>query len=267
MSKKRTLTSQSSAHGIRLKKEYGQHFLRDVSVVMDMIEAVKINDQTSIFEIGPGDGFLTNMILQTPASTLWAFEIDEQWVDYLRSTFSDPRLTIYHQNFLDVDFDLFEEKKPWTVLANLPYQVTFPILHRFQQHRELLTEGVVMVQEEVAQKIVKAKGRGYGFISLFFQWYFEWKLLTKIPPSAFQPPPKVDSRLLYFKPKQQLPRIPEEHAFWEFIRSCFAQPRRTLRNNLKNTDYESSRLSEDMLNLRAQQMDMDTFLMIWNELR
>ena len=86
-----------------------------------------------------------------------------------------------------------------------------------------------MIQEEVAQKIVKTSGRGYGFPSLFFQHYFEWKLLEKVPPGAFFPPPKVYSRLLYFKPKKMLQQIPDEAEFWEFIKHCFAQPRRTLK--------------------------------------
>ena len=123
------------------------------------------------------------------------------------------------------------------ILSNLPYQITFPILHLLQKNRDLLKEGVMMIQEEVAQKIVKTSGRGYGFPSLFFQHYFEWKLLQKVPPGAFLPPPKVYSRLLYFKPKKDVIQIPDEPKFWEFIKRCFAQPRRTLRNNLASTHY------------------------------
>ena len=90
------------------------------------------------------------------------------------------------------------------MLANLPYQVTFPILHNFQKNRHLLKEGVIMIQEEVAEKILKTSGRGYGYPSLFFQRYFTWKKLDKVPPTAFFPPPKVDSRLLYFKPRMEI---------------------------------------------------------------
>ena len=256
------------SEGIRLKKKFGQHFLRDHTVVENMIAAVDIDDKTSVFEIGCGDGFLTNVILQTKIARLFVFEIDPEWASLVKNKFKcDKRLTMFETNFLDIEPSLLDEHKPWTILANLPYQVTFPILHKFQQMRHLLNEGVVMMQEEVAQKIVKTRGRGYGFPSLFFQHYFNWKQLDKIPPTAFLPPPKVFSRLLYFKVRTDAPVIPDEKAFWSFIKVCFKQPRRTLRNNFAQSHYESNKLSDELLALRAQQMDMDDFLNVWDQVR
>lgn len=225
--------------GIPVKKQYGQHFLRNQAVIDTMIAAVTCTPQTSIFEIGCGDGFLTRSILQTPCERLWVFEIDHDWVDYVKNRYQDSRMTIFEENILDVDFARFAANKPWTLLANLPYQITFPILRLLQENRHLLSEGVVMVQEEVAQKIVQTSGRGYGYPSLYFQHYFSWKLLTKIPPTDFYPPPAVFSRLLYFKPRTDSPVIPDEQAFWTFIKFCFAHPRRTLKNNLSSTHYAS----------------------------
>ena len=124
-----------------------------------------------------------------------------------------------------------------------------------------------MIQEEVAQKIVKTSGRGYGFPSLFFQHYFEWKLLNKVPPSAFYPSPKVFSRLLYFKPIADPVAIPDEEQFWKFINRCFSQPRRMLGNNLRGLSYSVDRIPEDILHLRAQQMSMDDFLKVWDLVR
>jgi len=250
--------------GIPLKKKYGQHFLRNPQVVDHMIHAVALSDRSSVFEIGCGDGFLTKRILETDIARLWVFEIDQQWVEYVTQRISDKRLTVFHENFLDLNWRRLQEYRPWTVLANLPYQVTFPILHRIQEHREMIQEGVVMVQEEVAQKILKTTGRGYGYTSLFFQYYFDWKMLDKIVPSDFYPPPKVYSRLLYFKPKQNVKIIPDEQKFWKFIKLCFKQPRRTLRNNLKQGEYDKAELSEELLDLRAQQLSMQDLLKIWN---
>jgi 16S rRNA (adenine1518-N6/adenine1519-N6)-dimethyltransferase len=255
------------SQGIPLKKKFGQHFLRDIRVVHSMIFAVEITPQTSIFEIGCGDGFLTKAILETPAQRLMVFEIDPDWAEYVQNNLKDPRLQMNQENFLDIDFSILEEHKPWTVLANLPYQVTFPILHRFQEHRDVLKEGVVMVQEEVAQKIVKQKGRGYGYPSLFFQHYFEWKLLDKVPPTVFHPAPKVFSRLLYFKPRSEVMPIPEEEKFWKFIKHCFKQPRRTLKNNLVHTHYKTDTIADSTLLLRAQELTMTQLLEIWEVLR
>lgn len=253
---------------IPIKKKFGQHFLRDKNIVLKAIEQVAIDSTTSIFEIGCGDGFLTREILATDAARLWVFEIDPDWATYVRKELgSDERLTVFEENILDVDFTPFQEHAPWTLLANIPYQITFPILHMLYRNRQLLREGVIMMQEEVAQKIVKTQGRGYGYPSLFFQHYFHWELMDKVPPSAFYPPPKVFSRLMYFKPKAEVPVIPDEERFWKFIKMCFRQPRRTLRNNLAQTNFDSSTISEEILSLRSQQMGMDHFLQLWDQLR
>lgn len=251
------------SQGLPLKKKYGQHFLRDQSVTQHMIDAVQIDSSTSIFEIGCGDGFLTRVIMQTPCARLWVFEIDPHWANYVRDSIRDPRLTMHLENILDLDFNVFQEHKPWTLLANLPYQITFPILHCLQKSRHQIREGVIMVQEEVAQKILKKSGKGYGYPSLFFQRYFEWRLLDKVPPGAFYPPPKVYSRLLYFKPKQDVPEIQNETEFWKFIKACFRQPRRTMRNNMIQTHYDLSKIDPTILELRAQQMKMEDFMRLW----
>jgi 16S rRNA (adenine1518-N6/adenine1519-N6)-dimethyltransferase len=249
-----------------LKKKHGQNFLRDQIIADHITQAVTLTKTSNVFEIGPGDGFLTRTILQYPISRLWAFEIDPEWAATVRKTIKDARLTIYEQDFLTVDFSQFAEHKPWVLLANLPYHVTFPILQLLVQHRELLQEGVIMVQEEVAQKIVKTSGKGYGFVSLFFQHYFDWKLLDKVPPTAFVPPPKIYSRLLYFKPRP-VTAIPDETEFWQFIKVAFKQPRRTLGNNFKSTAYDANRLTKEQLMLRAQQMDMKELLELWEKLK
>jgi len=253
--------------GIPLKKRYGQHFLRDLQYVRAMFDAVSLTDTSSVLEIGCGDGFLTREILKQPMARLWVYEIDEQWATHVRETIPDPRLRVITENFLDLDLRGLAPYKPWTVLANLPYQITFPVLHRFQEYRHLLKEGVIMIQEEVAQKIVKTSGRGYGFPSLFFQHYFTWKLLDKVPPSAFYPPPKVFSRLIYFKPIASPMPIPDEEQFWKFIKRCFSQPRRMLSNNLRGLSYSIDRIPGDILHLRAQQMSMEDFLKVWKLVR
>jgi 16S rRNA (adenine1518-N6/adenine1519-N6)-dimethyltransferase len=254
--------------GIPLKKQFGQHFLRDVRIVHNMIFAVEIKPTTSIFEIGCGDGFLTKHILSTPAARLKIFEIDPDWANYVQETFKDERMQMILDNFLDIDLHAeLQEHAPWTVLANLPYQVTFPILHRFQEYRHLLKEGVIMIQEEVAQKLVQKRGRGYGYPALFFQHYFEMKLLDKVPPTSFHPAPKVFSRLIYFKPHATVTEIPQEEKFWKFIKHCFKQPRRTLKNNLEHTHYAMEKIDNTTLALRAQEMGMQDFLKIWDVIR
>ena len=140
-------------------------------------------------------------------------------------------------------------------------------MYLMQKKCHLISEAVVMMQEEVAQKIMKKSGRGYGYPSLFLQHFFNFKLKDKIPPGAFYPPPKVNSRLLYFKPKEHVEPIPDEQEFWKFIKMLFRQPRRTIRNNLLQTHFNLSLIPEEQLKLRAQQMSMNDCLKLWELLR
>jgi 16S rRNA (adenine1518-N6/adenine1519-N6)-dimethyltransferase len=249
------------------KKQLGQHFLRKQSVVNHMINRVKITPETSILEIGCGDGFLTQAILvETNCKQLFVYEIDHEWADFVRNKIKDERLTIKEQNILEIDTSELETHKPWILLANLPYQITFPIMFLLQKNKVLFQEGVVMVQEEVAQKIVATHGRSCNATSMFLQYHFNFELMEKIEPEAFSPPPKVHSRLLYFKPKFDLIEIPEEEKFWKFLKLCFLSPRRTLHNNLKTTHFDLEKIPKDTLKLRAQQLSFDQFLKIWVKL-
>lgn len=260
------MKKQAQLAGIKLKKKHGQNFLRDTSVLYDMLSAVDIKKKP-VFEIGCGGGFLTEEILAQDPQKMWVFEIDPEWADVVGKKFAhQDNFTMYLSNILDIDFSIFKQDAPWTLLANLPYHVTFPILKKIEQNKEYIPEGVVMVQEEVAQKIVKKGGRGFGFISLFFQYHFEWKLLKKVEPQAFYPAPKVYSRLIHFKVRQNKQIIPDESAFWDFIKLCFVHPRRTFKNNLLQTHFDPSLLDESVLKLRAQQMNFNQLLSIWNRL-
>jgi 16S rRNA (adenine1518-N6/adenine1519-N6)-dimethyltransferase len=249
------------------KKRLGQHFLRKQTVVDHMIAKVNITSETYVMEIGCGDGFLTQAILnQTNCKALWSYEIDHEWAIVVRNKIKDPRLKIVEQNILDLDFTTIEQYKPWVLLANLPYQITFPIIFLLQKYKHLFQEGVVMIQEEVAQKLVATKGRSYNPTSIFLQLHFDFELLEKIEPRAFAPPPKVFSRLIYFKPKGQEIMITDKEGFFKFLKFCFAYPRRTLLNNLKTTHYDLSKLDAEVLALRAQQITSDQFLKIWESI-
>ena len=248
----------------RKKKALGQHFLRQQSIVDTMINSVAVTNNHTVLEIGCGDGFLTRSILnQTACKALWCYEIDAEWADHVQKQLPNPRLKMHHQNVLDIDIEPLRAQGSWMVLANLPYCVTFPILKLFQRHKDLFREGVVMVQEEVANRVVAQKGKAYGPISLFLQHHFTWKKLVKVPPKAFSPPPKVDSRLLHFKVKEDLPVIAREDEFWQFVKQLFRMPRRTIHNNLRTTHYPYATLSETLLSKRAQELSFDEILLLW----
>ena len=251
-----------------LKKSLGQHFLRKESVVLNMIKQVTITKDTSVLEIGCGDGFLTQAILTTtPCKQVVCYEIDPEWATFVRNNITDPRLDIRLKNILEVNLAELTSQGPWVLLANIPYNITFPILSMLEKNRSIFQEIIIMVQEEVAQKIGSDYGRSLGTASFFYQHRFEVQLLEKIEPEAFTPPPNVFSRLLYLKPILNPVVIPEEDKFWKFLQLCFKSPRQTLRNNLRTTHYEMSLLEPSLLAMRSQQLDFATFLAIWDKFR
>jgi 16S rRNA (adenine1518-N6/adenine1519-N6)-dimethyltransferase len=251
----------------RKKKSLGQHFLRKQSVVDHMIDAVKLDDQTGILEIGCGDGFLTQALMQTKAALVRCYEIDPEWAAVVRNLIPSPRLDLRLENVLEADWSVLADQPKWVVLANLPYQITFPIIFKIMDHKHLFQEGVVMIQEEVAQKIVSTRGRGFGVTPLRLQYHFEeLRLLDKVEPGAFAPPPSVFSRLLYFKPRQNAEPIPDAEEFWKFLAVCFHSPRQNLKNNLRGSKYSLEFFSTEELALRAQQMTWELFLECWKRM-
>ncbi len=259
-------SKRPSVQGIPLLKKHGQYFLRDTTVTQNMLNNFDFKG-ASVFEIGCGDGFLTKAILKEDIARLWVFEIDPLWANNVATTCAHKRLTVTVTDFLEVQAEQLAPHAPWIVLSNLPYHLTFPILHKIKEFGDIVPHGVFMMQEEVAQKIVKKQGKGYGYVSLFFQYYFDWKLLAKVLPGSFLPQPKVASRLIAFRRKKNVVPIPEEKSFWQFIKLCFAQPRRTLRNNLAQTHVPLDLFTPETLSLRSQQMTMDDFLRIWEKVR
>lgn len=255
-----------SRHGIFFKKQFGQNFLHDHSVTDTIINSVTLSPETAVLEIGCGDGFLTKAILDQNVKAVIGYEIDSEWFGYLKKRLKDPRFQLINQDILLANWSSLEQHKPLILLANLPYNITFPVLYKIKENRLLFSEVTLMLQEEVAQKIVKQGGKDYGFVSLFFQYYFDWTLLASIPPTAFEPSPQVYSRLLHGKTRETIEPIDQETAFWDFVKVCFKQPRRTIANNVLGTIYQNKEIDPSFEALRAQQMSIGDFKKLWHQI-
>lgn len=247
----------------RKKKCFGQHFLRKFSIVENMINAVNTKN-ANILEIGPGDGFLTNAILNlSRCKKLVCVEVDSEWTMFLKHKFKDQRFELHESDILEFDFQQLLPLSPIILLANLPYNLTFPILDKLIENKNLFSEMVVMLQEEVAQRLVATSGKKVGFTSMRMQHHFEIKLLDKIGPESFSPPPKVFSRTIYLKPKTSS-GLPED--FWNFLKICFKFPRQMLKNNLqKGLSLNSElHLPNELGMARAQHLKFEDFVKIWD---
>ena len=216
-------------------EKLGQHFLTDASWQERIARAVRIDDGVWV-EIGAGHGEMTARLAKR-ASKVFAIELDTRLARRLReATAPCENVEDIESDVMAVDFDKLTGGDRFSVYGNLPYYITSPILHRLFEHADRITAIHIVIQFEVAVRIVAQPGRReYGYLSVVSQWFGRPEIAFRIPPGAFRPPPKVASALVSFRMPGARAKhsIDDENAFLEFVKECFAQKRKTLRNNLR----------------------------------
>ena len=216
-------------------KGLGQNFVIDGNVCQRIVRQVEISREDITLEIGPGLGSLTLAILETGAPLI-AIEIDERLAKQLPETVSlhNPKanLTVINQNALEIT-NL--PSAPTVLIANLPYNVSVPVLLNLLERFPSLREGVVMVQAEVADRLAAAPGsKDYGVPSLKGAWWADLKLAGNISRNIFWPIPNVDSKLVYFKRHQQLGDEVERKEVFALIDAAFSQRRKMIRSSMSS---------------------------------
>jgi len=219
-----------------MRKRLGQHFLVNPRVIRKMIRTADLDPEDTVLEIGPGRGALT-VPISGIVQQLIAIERDETLYRHLKALFSDsPHVRILHADALEVDYQDLGFKKKAKVVANLPYYVATPILRRLLAGRCLFSEMTLMLQKEVAERVVaQPGGKDYGFLSITCQLFSDIQFCFVVPPKVFNPPPEVESAVLKFKLREE-PKAPVKDLkhFFELVKQAFAQRRKTLRNTLKS---------------------------------
>lgn len=207
----------------------GQHFLTGQAILERIASAACPEHESLVIEIGPGKGALTRHLLPRTDRVV-AVEIDTALAGRLRAGFSaESRLEVVEADVLATDLNQWG---PAVVAGNLPYYITSPIVERVCGLGSNLLRAILMVQKEVAERIVAGPGtRDYGMLSLQAQISTTAEILFTVPPKAFSPPPKVDSAVVRLTPKPE-PEVQDRPGFLEFAGRCFRQKRKTLRNNL-----------------------------------
>jgi 16S rRNA (adenine1518-N6/adenine1519-N6)-dimethyltransferase len=187
-------------------------------------------------EIGAGHGEMTTRLAQH-ASEVFAIELDRRLARRLREvTAPSKNVEVVESDVMAVDFEKLTGGQRFSVYGNLPYYITSPILHRLFEHADRIAAIHIVIQFEVAVRIVAQAGRrDYGYLSVASQWFSRPEITFRIPPGAFRPPPKVASALVSFRMPGARAKnsVEDENAFLNFIKECFAQKRKTLRNNLR----------------------------------
>ena len=203
------------------------------------MSTLRVQPDDAVLEIGAGPGTMTELLAER-AAKVWAVEVDGKLAAGLREKFADsPTVEVVEADILKVSIDALcsaAGRERVRVFGNLPYYITSPCLLHLFEHHSWITEIVVMVQQEVAERIVAAPGStDYGLFSVTCQYYTEPRMLFSIPPQAFRPAPKVHSALVRMRvaPKKEELGIENEKAFWRLVQAAFAQKRKTLFNNWK----------------------------------
>jgi 16S rRNA (adenine1518-N6/adenine1519-N6)-dimethyltransferase len=223
----------------RGRARLGQVFLKDVGVERRIVDALDLRADDVVLEIGAGPGNMTARLAEL-ASKIVAVELDPKWAGALRQRFGGQvNVEVLEGDILDVSIEGIARaagRERINVFGNVPYYITSPILLHLFRHHASIEEIVVMVQREVAQRIVAEPGdEDYGLLSLTCQYYTRPKLLFSVPAKAFGTPPKVDSAVVCMKvaPQREEIGITDEGMFWRWMRAAFAQRRKTLANNWK----------------------------------
>lgn len=216
----------------RAKKALGQNFLRDESVIKKIVAAAGVTRNDRVIEIGPGHGALTEHLVETAGEVI-AIEFDRDLIRPLSERFaSQPGFQLVNEDALTVDFHRFATGGKLKLVANLPYNISTPILQRLIRRRDIFSTMVLMFQREVAGRITaKAGSRDRGFLTVLVENAFDVEYLFDVPPASFYPVPKVWSAVVRLTPIRSA--VQDETAFVSFISTAFAHKRKTLSNNLK----------------------------------
>ncbi|HET9457197.1 MAG TPA: 16S rRNA (adenine(1518)-N(6)/adenine(1519)-N(6))-dimethyltransferase RsmA [Candidatus Limnocylindrales bacterium] len=224
------------AAGLRARHALSQNFLADAEVLERILAEAAPSPERAVLEIGPGLGFLTRGLLDGGAQVT-AVELDRGLAAFLREEFADElpggRLRIVEGDALDQDLNRLVEP-PYDVVANLPYHITSPILHRLLGEAPRPERLVLMVQREVAERIAAPPGK-LSYLSVFVQYHARVRVAFTVPAIAFEPEPAVESALIVAEPypdDDRLERAEAEDALWRLVQAAFRERRKMLHNVL-----------------------------------
>lgn len=241
--------------GFRFSKSLGQNFLIDDGVLNKMIEKSHINSDTNVLEIGPGFGTLTQRLCQS-AKKVVSVEIDDTVIPILtENTEEFKNLKIVNADVMKIDLkELIQNEfgdEPVKVVANLPYYITTPIIMGLLEKELPISDIVIMIQKEVAERIAaKPGGKDYGALTVAVNFYSDPELIVEVPPSSFIPQPKVSSSVISLR-MLAFPRVdvPDKKKFFSLVKASFGQRRKTLVNAVFNSGISGKSKEEIVLAL------------------
>jgi 16S rRNA (adenine1518-N6/adenine1519-N6)-dimethyltransferase len=254
---------------VRAKKHLGQHFLNDENIAADIANTLTEKGYDKVLEIGPGMGVLTKYLLEKK-SKVTVMELDTESVTYLQQTFpkrdkkldtSSDKFTIIEGDFLKQDIPKLFNKKQVAIIGNFPYNISSQIVFKAIEYRKYIPEFSGMFQKEVAQRIAEKEGsKTYGILSVWAQAFYEVEYLFTVPPTVFNPPPKVDSGVIRMIRKENYTLPVEEKLFLRVVKMAFNQRRKMLRSSLKSFQLSVTLKEDPIFAKRPEQLSVQDFV-------
>ena len=236
----------------RTKKRLGQNFLINADAISDIIDYAQITKDDIVLEIGPGVGFVTEQLVKY-AKKVIAVELDEEAINELKKLECD-NLELIHNDILKTDISELSGGEKIKVVANIPYYITSPIIAHLlgeiddltNRNRAVIKDIILMVQEEVARRIVateKSSAKQYGLLTILSQFWADCSIIRLVGRKSFYPAPKVNSALVSLKVrKEPLIKLNDYTLFRKTIKAAFSQRRKTLKNCLLSSGFDKNKI-------------------------
>lgn len=251
---------------VRPKKALGQHFLVDLNIARNIVEALDKSHQL-VIEVGAGMGVLTQYLIKEQLEKLQVVEIDTESVCYLKKKFPMLDGHLISGDFLKTNIDELaasNNASDVAVIGNFPYNISSQIFFQILKYRDLVSESVGMIQKEVAERIASAPGnKTYGILSVLLQAWYDIDYLFTVNENVFNPPPKVKSAVIRLKRNSVKKLDCDEKLFVNIVKQSFNQRRKTLRNSLRSL-IPAEVIGNEIFNKRPEQLSVKEFVELTN---
>ncbi|KUO64554.1 MAG: 16S rRNA methyltransferase [Lutibacter sp. BRH_c52] len=251
---------------VRAKKHLGQHFLKDEQIAQNIADSLTENGYKNVLEIGPGMGVLTKYILKKDL-VVHVIEIDTESVDYLKANYLNLADRIILKDFLKINLSDYFGEEQVAIIGNFPYNISTQIVFKTLENRHQIPEFSGMFQKEVAQRIAEKEGsKVYGILSVLTQAFYDVEYLFTVPPTVFNPPPKVDSGVIRLTRKENFNLPVNEKLFYTVVKTAFNQRRKTMRNSLKTLNLSDNLREDPIFAKRPEQLSVQEFISLTSKI-
>lgn len=252
---------------VKAKKHLGQHFLTDLSIAKDIVDALQLkSNYSTIIEVGPGMGVLTQFLIENKNHQTIPVDLDKESIGYLAQKHPQLKGNIIYGDFLKLDLNEISNSQSFAVIGNFPYNISSQILFKVLDYKNQIPEVVGMFQKEVAERVASKPGsKAYGIISVLLQAYYDIEYLFTVNEEVFDPPPKVKSAVIRLVRNDKKQLHCDEKVFKQVVKMAFNQRRKMLRKSLSSLLNEDQK-GQKIFTKRPEQLSVEEFVELTNTL-